>query len=108
MEPYLRASGITFTRNDPALTVGGSVSASNAGNYDLHLAIHSNASPPALSGRVQGTDVYYYPTSTRGQRAAEIIAENIETIYPYPELVGTVASNQLYELNNTRAPAVLV
>ena len=23
MEPYLRASGITFTRNDPALTVGG-------------------------------------------------------------------------------------
>ena len=51
MEPYLRASGITFTRNDPSLTVGGSVRASNAGNYDLHLAIHSNASPPALSGR---------------------------------------------------------
>lgn len=22
MEPYLRASGITFTRNDPSLTVG--------------------------------------------------------------------------------------
>ncbi len=108
MEPYLRASGITFTRNDPSLTVGGSVRASNAGNYDLHLAIHTNASPPALSGRVQGTDVYYYPTSSQGQRAAEIIAENIETIYPYPELVGTVASDQLYELNNTRAPAVLV
>ena len=108
MEPYLRASGITFTRNDPSLTVGGSVRASNAGNYDLHLAIHTNASPPALSGRVQGTDVYYYPTSSQGQRAAEIIAKNIETIYPYPELVGTVASDQLYELNNTRAPAVLV
>ncbi len=57
---------------------------------------------------MQGTDVYYYPTSSQGQRAAEIIAENIETIYPYPELVGTVASDQLYELNNTRAPAVLV
>ena len=52
--------------------------------------------------------MYKRQTSTRGQRAAEIIAENIETIYPYPELVGTVASNQLYELNNTRAPAVLV
>lgn len=108
MEPYLQATGISYSRNDPSLTVSGSVNSSNAGNYDLHLAIHSNAAPPSLSGRIQGTDVYYYPTSTQGKRAAEIIAANMEAIYPYPELVGTVASNQLYELNNTRAPAVLV
>ena len=45
MEPYLRASGIDFTRNDPNGNVSTSIAASNAGNYDLHLAIHSNAAP---------------------------------------------------------------
>lgn len=108
MEPYLTASGIQFNRNDPALRVGGSVRASNATNNDLHLAIHSNAAPTNLAGQVQGSDVYYYPGSTNAERAANIIAENMEIIYPYPELVGTVPSTQLYELNNTRAPAVLV
>lgn len=108
MEPYLRAAGIDFTRNDPSLTVGGSVRLSNAGNYDLHLAIHTNASPPAVAGQVQGIDVYYHPNSSRGEQAAQIFADNLEIIYPYPELVGTVPSNQLYELNNTRAPAILV
>ena len=32
MEPYLRASGINVTRNDPSLTVSGSIRLSNAGN----------------------------------------------------------------------------
>ena len=37
MLPYLRASGITYGRNDPNGTVSTSVNLSNAGNYDLHL-----------------------------------------------------------------------
>ena len=43
MEPYLRASGINVTRNDPEGTVGTSIRASNAGNYDFHLALQRRA-----------------------------------------------------------------
>ncbi|MBQ6809056.1 MAG: N-acetylmuramoyl-L-alanine amidase [Firmicutes bacterium] len=108
MEPYLNASGISFSRNDPALTVGGSVNLSNAGTYDVHLALHSNAAPESLSGRIQGTDVYYYQGSASGEALAQLIAANMRTIYPYPELVGTTPTRNLYELNNTATTAVLV
>lgn len=108
MEPYLSASGITYGRNNPAGTVGDSVRLSNAGNYSLHLAIHSNASGSANYGGQTGSDVYYYPTSANGLRAAEIIVRNLKTIYPQPEKVRAVATTRLYELNNSRAPAVLV
>ena len=108
MEPYLDASGITFSRNDPSGTVGTSVRLSNAGDYLLHLAIHSNASGSANYGRQTGTDVYYYPSSASGKRFAEIVADNMRDIYPDPLKVRTVATTDLYELNNTRAPAALI
>ncbi len=107
MIPYLHASGINVDRNDPAGTVGDSVRASNRGNYDFHLALHSNASPPNLSGLLQGVTIYYYPGSSRAMKMANIIADNIRSIYPNPQLVRTVATRALYELRNTRIPAVL-
>ncbi|MBE6931950.1 MAG: peptidoglycan hydrolase [Ruminococcaceae bacterium] len=107
MTPYLEASGINVTRNDPGGTVGASVRASNAGNYDFHLALHSNAAPESLSGQLRGVDIYYFPGSTQALRMANIIVDNIKPIYPLPDRVRTVASNALYELRNTRAPAVL-
>lgn len=108
MEPYLVASGITFTRNDPNGTVGASVRQSNAGNYGLHLALHSNASGTANYGRQQGTDVYYYVASSAGRGAAELFANNLKDIYPDPSLVRPLATTSLYELRYTRAPAILV
>ena len=108
MEPYLTASGITFTRNSPEGSVGDSVRLSNAGNYALHLALHSNASGSANYGRQTGSDVYYYPTSVNGKRAADIIVSNLKKIYPDGQKVRAIATTNLYELNNTRAPAVLV
>ena len=108
IEPYLRASGISFGRNSPTQTLSQAIARSNAGNYDLHLAIHSNAAGSANSGRVRGTDVYYYPTSVKGKRAADIMAENFKDIYPLPEKVQTVASSSLAELKRTKAPAVLI
>jgi len=106
--PYLRCAGIQFARNNPELRVCGSVNASNSGNYDLHLAIHSNTAPENLSGQLQGIDVYYFTGSAKGKRVAEIIAKNLKLIYPYPDLVETVPTTQIYELNTTRAPAVFV
>ena len=108
MVPYLRASGIDFVRNDPGGTVRDSIANSNAGNYDLHLAIHSNAAPENLAGMLRGPDVYYYRDSSRGQKDAEIIANNLKVIYPLPELVTAVPTTTLAELRRTRAPAVLV
>ena len=108
MEPYLRASGISYARNSPSQTLSQAIALSNAGSYDLHLAIHSNAAGAANSGKVRGTDVYYYPTSSKGKRAADIIAENFRDIYPLPDKVKTVASANLAELKRTKAPAVLI
>ena len=108
MVPYLRAGGINFTRNNPGGTVTDSINASNAGNYDFHLAIHTNAAPENLSGMVQGPEVYYYRDSSRSRAAAEIFANNLELIYPYPELVKAVPTTTLAELRRTKATAVLV
>ena len=108
IEPYLRAAGITYARNTPSQTLSQAIAQSNAGNYDLHLAIHSNAAGEQNSGKVRGTDVYYYPTSQRGKRAAELIADNYKNIYPLPDRVKTVASSALAELKRTKAPAVLI
>ncbi len=45
MVPYLVSSGIQYDRNTPQMTAGSSITASNRGRYDLHLALHSNAAP---------------------------------------------------------------
>ncbi len=108
MEPYLVASGVEFVRNTPDMTAASSIAASNAGNFDLHLALHSNAAPESLAGRLQGTDVYYSPNSTQGKRAADIIAQNFKSIYPTPSLVKAVPTTSIGEVTRTRAPAVLI
>lgn len=108
MIPYLDASGIQYVRNTPEMTAASSIRASNAGNFDAHIALHSNAAPESLSGQLQGPDVYYYPGSMRGQRLANIIAGNLEAIYPRPELVDARPTTTLGEVSRTRAPAVLI
>lgn len=108
MEPYLRASGISFVRNTRDMTAASSILASNAGQFDLHLALHSNAAPDALSGTLQGTDIYYYPTSSQGRRAAELIANGLREIYPRPQLVSVLPSTTIGEVAKVRAPSVFI
>lgn len=107
MEPYLYASGIAFERNTPDMTAASSIAASNAGRFDLHLALHSNATASG-DGSTRGSEVYYYPRSSEGKRAAEIIANNLQLIYPLPGKVRTVPTTTLGEVSRTRAPAVLI
>ena len=108
MIPYLNASGISYGRNNPSGTVTDSIALSNAGNYDFHLAIHSNAAPECLSGMIRGSDAYCYRYSAAGRRDAEIIANNLKLIYPLPTRVTVVPTTTLVELRRTKAPAVLV
>ncbi len=108
MIPYLQASGIAFGRNNPNESLSQAIAASNAGGYDFHLAIHSNASPPTMPGAFRGPDVYYFPGSPDGTRMADIIAGNFTAIYPDPDLVVTIPNSTFAELIRTVAPANLV
>lgn len=107
MEPYLRSSGITYVRNDPSRNVVGAISDSNAGNFDVHLALHSNAAPERLAGKLRGIDIYFSSSSYDSERLATIIANNIKSIYPLPDKTRAVPTTSLGEVTQTRAVAVL-
>lgn len=108
MIPYLDASGIRYVRNTPSMTALSSIAASNAGNYDLHLALHSNAAPEGRYGSAQGSIAFYYPGSAKGERAAQIIADNLKAIYPNPNKVRAEATTAIGEVRRVRAPSVFL
>ena len=105
MEPYLVSSGIRFVRNSPDMTAASSIAESNMGNYDLHFAIHSNASS---TGNARGVEAYYYPSSTQGKRFAEILVKNLQLIYPLQNATRIVPTTSLGEVRRTKAPSVLL
>lgn len=108
MIPYLESSGIRYVRNTPQMTAASSIAASNAGSYDLHLAVHSNAAPEGRYGEARGSIVFYYPGSVNGRRAAEIMANNLRAIYPLPDRVTAQTSTAIGELRRVRAPSVFL
>ena len=73
--PYLLSNAIQYKRNRPEMTAGSSIREANAGSYDLYLALHSNASAPSNYGGTRGIIVFYYPGSSNGRRAAELMAD---------------------------------
>ena len=108
MVPYLTASGIQFSRNTPDMTAASSIQASNAGDYDLHLALHSNAAPEGMYGQVRGIIVFFYPGSASGRRAATLMADNLKEIYPLPNLVRAEGTTAIGEVRRVRAPSVFL
>ena len=107
MEPYLRSSGIDYVRNDPARNVLGAINDSNAGNYDVHLALHSNAGGGDFAGKLRGVDIYYSPYSVWSRQLAAITANNFEYIYPDPDDVNIIPTTSLGEVSRTKAVAIL-
>ena len=107
MIPYLKASGINYGRNSRQMTALTSARQANGGNYDFYLAIHSNASGENTPGQSSGAEIYYYPGSDNGRRAAEIFADNYRRIYPLSENIRIIPSSKFIELNKTRMPAIL-
>ena len=108
MEPYLRASGIDFVRNDPSRNAAAAIRQSNEGEYDFHLALHSNAAPPGAEGTYRGIDAYYYPGSDNSLRMAEILVDNLKPVYPLPDRVRALPTRNIGEVTRTSAPAVLL
>ncbi len=107
MIPYLRASNIEYGRNSPSMTSLEATQEANRGDYDFYLAIHSNAAAEPFSSRVRGAEIYYYPGSVQGLRAANIFANNYKQIYPQPENVKIIPLETLIELNKTTMPSIL-
>lgn len=107
MEPYLRSSGIAFVRNDPERNVAGAIADSNAGEFDVHLALHSNAAPEQFAGMLRGIDIYFAPSSYDSELLATIMANNLQRIYPLPGQVIARPTTSLGEVLRTRAVAVL-
>lgn len=107
MEPYLRSSGIAFVRNDPDRNVAGAIADSNAGYFDVHLALHSNAAPESLAGKLRGIDIYYSPYDKYSETLAIITANNFMSIYPLPDKVTSRPTTTLGEVTQTKAPAIL-
>ena len=108
LEVYLRANAIRWKRNRPDMTAGSSVREANQGYYDLYLALHSNASGEGNYGRTRGIIAFYYPGSTQGKRAADLIAGELRKIYPLPDRVMTRSTTSLGEIRLSRFPTVLV
>ncbi|WMJ84885.1 SH3 domain-containing protein [Oscillospiraceae bacterium LTW-04] len=106
LEPYLRANAIGFTRNNPNQTVVSIIRQSNAGDYALHLALHSNAAPEY--GTLRGVDIYYFPGSYSGQRAANIAVRRFKEIYPLPDKVRALTTTRLGEVDKVKAPALFL
>ena len=106
--PYLVSNGIQYTRNSPDMTAASSIRQANAGDYDFYLALHSNAAPEGRYGEERGIIAFYYPGSTEGRRAAELIAAELRKIYPLPNKVTTQATTSLGEVRLPRFPSVLV
>lgn len=107
MEPYLRSCGIRFVRNNPEKNALGAIQDSNSGEYDVHLALHSNAAPESLAGKLRGIDIYFAPKSSNSEKLANIIANNLKIIYPLPDKVNAVPTYNLGEVLRTKAVAVL-
>lgn len=107
MIPYLEASGIKYGRNTRQMTALSSAEQANEGNYDFYLAIHSNASGEQNPGSSRGAEIYYFPDSISGRRAANIFANNYRQIYPLPSLIRVIPLETLIELNKTRMPSIL-
>ena len=106
--PYLRANAILYRRNRPEMTAASSIRQANAGNYDLYLALHSNAAPEGHYGEERGIIAFYYPGSAQGRRAAELLTEQLRQIYPLPNRVTIRDTTALGEVRQSRAPAVLL
>lgn len=98
LEDKLNALGV-LVDSDPNMYAA--VDRSNKLRPDLHLAIHTNASP---GHNVRGVRVFYYPGSEYGKTYAEQFFRALSGLFEGSHAVKEYAA--LYELRKTVSPAV--
>jgi N-acetylmuramoyl-L-alanine amidase len=97
-------NGISYCRNNPAMTLNQVIVDSNRVNPDVHLAVHSNAGG---SGQARGTEVYCCKGSTRGKRLATCLYNYVSALTPVADR-GVKEADNLGEVVRTTAPAAIV
>ena len=102
----LEQSRIIVGRNVKNEDFNGAIARSNQDDYDLHVAIHSNASPENLAGKMKGPVIFYYPTSIKSACAADKFAKRFRQIYPDKDKIAVLPSSTLSELKRTKATGV--
>lgn len=76
------------------------VQVSNLNNVNLYVSIHFNA------GGGQGSEVYFYPGSTTGERYSKsVLSELVKLGYKNR---GVKNGSSLYVVKNAKAPAILI
>lgn len=109
MVPYFVLNGAETARRDKNSTVTEAIAESNRYSPDLHIALHSNASPEGSSGQNKGPEIYYFRGSEKGRLAADAIAERIREIYPEANRVKVIpVTNELAEVRGTTSPSVYI
>lgn len=99
--PMLERCGFSVRRNKPEMSLRQVVVDSNAWCPDAHVAIHSNA------GGGQGTEVWYYTGSVKGQKLAECLYNEVASLSPGKDR-GIKNKTNFYELSQTIAPAIII
>ena len=100
IENQLRGKYILY-RNRPEMNLQQVVADSNAKNPDLHFALHSNA------GGGRGAECWICARSGKAEKFANIVYGKIAALTPVSDR-GVKVSTSLYEVNKTRAPAVIL
>lgn len=108
VEQMLLQNNFEVGRNDRNADFNDAIHRSNRQRFDLHVAIHSNASPPNIGGSMSGPVIFYYPDSKKSICAAIKTADRFKKIYPDPDKVAVLPSETLAELRKTKAPAVYI
>ena len=91
-------------RRDRTLALSSRANFANRLGADLFVSIHANA---ALSREVEGMEVFYFPGSAAGRRAAAEVLGSLQAAFPDHRSRGVKAAN-LAVLRLTEMPAILV
>ena len=107
LEAQLESIGhwtVVTRRKDRSLGLSSRANFANRLKADLFVSIHSNA---AADPAVEGMEVFHYPGSTAGRKAATEVLGSLQTAFPDHRSRGVKEAN-FAVLRLTKMPAILV
>ena len=114
LKPLLEANGIQVImtvakddKTDPSLKDRVAV-ANNAGDVDLFVSIHSNASGPGNRWTSpSGWEIYSWNKGTIAEKAAKVLSDATKASGLFSKMRGTKTAN-FYVIKNTTMPSILI
>lgn len=89
---------------DVGMSLSARTSAANAWGADLLVSFHCNGGPDGATSR--GIEVFHYPGSTQGAKAASAVYRHLEAVSPWKDR-GVKTAN-FHMLRESAMPAILV